>query len=106
MRGDDVVEPRTGQSRPTSFYALHADRNGTIWAGTEIGVSRLTSDLRTGAVLVARTYSMPPGTETAVGTIDEDMEGAIWFGTVAGLARIRDGKLKIYSTANGLTRTR
>ncbi|MGC2399827.1 MAG: two-component regulator propeller domain-containing protein, partial [Acidobacteriaceae bacterium] len=80
-----------------STRALLEDSNGDIWIGTDHGLSRLhgnafVQDAATAALAAEKVWS-----------IVEDNDGALWFGTRNhGLLRYSDGKIRWYTTAQGL----
>lgn len=72
--------------RSNRILALHVDRQGTLWVGTEDGgVTRM----KDGAF---RSFGVADGLPAqTVGAIQEDREGHIWVSTWGGLARF-DGE--------------
>jgi ligand-binding sensor domain-containing protein len=71
-----------------SFFALHQDRQGALWAGTTNGgVIRYDNGVFTA-------YTTRDGlASNSVHRIDEDAAGTVWFFTSEGLAQWRDGRL-------------
>jgi ligand-binding sensor domain-containing protein/signal transduction histidine kinase len=87
----------SSQGLPDSLVVtLWADRDGSIWAGTNRGLSRLEgnrfvrSDFEGGA------------NHDFVRCVLEDREGDLWVGTKSGLIRLRDDPFTVYSRAEGL----
>jgi ligand-binding sensor domain-containing protein/signal transduction histidine kinase len=80
-----------------STRALIEDSSGDIWIGTDHGLSHMHA----GAfVHDAATAALA---EEKVWSILEDRNGALWFGTRShGLFRYAEGRIKIYTTAEGL----
>ncbi len=77
--------------------SLCRDRDGSLWIGTEAGLSRLHQGR-------LDTLTAPDGLPGAVViALHEDREGGIWLGTYSGgLARLRDSAFTGYSRADGL----
>ena len=74
--------------------ALFQDREGTLWAGTEDGVTQLsagniTNFLASGQLPVPR-------------VLTADHNGAVWIGTHAGLVRRFNGEETLYRSRDGL----
>ena len=80
--------------------AVHIDRRGIVWAGTQNGLDAL--DPGTGHIRNYRTDNGLPG--NAVSCILEDEQGGIWLGTNNGIARLdaRTGEFRSFSRADGL----
>jgi signal transduction histidine kinase/ligand-binding sensor domain-containing protein len=74
--------------------ALWEDRDGNIWAGTNLGLSRLDGD-----------RFVTPHEEDSrniVRCLFEDREGNLWVGSNSGLTRYRDDILTVYGKSEGL----
>ncbi|MDQ3440477.1 MAG: response regulator, partial [Planctomycetota bacterium] len=78
--------------------ALHEGRDGALWVGTDKAVIRLENDRETFSLDRQRGL---PG--EVIFSILEDTAGALWIGTDAGLARFHEGRLTVFTTADGLT---
>jgi len=80
-----------------SVYAVHQNRDGTVWAGTlSAGLSRFKNGSFT-------TYNTANG--LASNTIDSILEasnGTMWFGTPDGLSVLSNGQWRIYTSRDGL----
>jgi len=76
--------------------ALHQDRRGVLWVGTQGGLSAWD-----GARW--KTYTSADGlSANVVRAIADDRQGNIWIGTEGGgLDRLKDGKFTVYRTTNG-----
>lgn len=76
--------------------ALHQDRSGRLWVGTDAGLARWDE-------LEWRWFDQASGlTGNEITAIADDAEGNLWFGTArAGLNRWRDGKFASFSGTNG-----
>ena len=78
-------------------WAIHEDRQGALWIGTDAGLNRLHDGHFT--ALTAR-EGLPPA---AVHAMREDSDGVLWVGTYGGLARVEDGRVaRVYTSADGL----
>jgi PAS domain S-box-containing protein len=77
--------------------SLCRDRDGSLWIGTEAGLSRLYQGR-------LETITAPDGLpDGVVIALHEDREGGIWLGTYSGgLARLRDSAFTGYARADGL----
>lgn len=81
--------------------AVHVDRRGVVWAGTQNGLDAL--DPATGNLRSYHSGDGMPG--NAVSCILEDEEGGIWLGTNAGISRldVSTGEFRNFTKADGLT---
>lgn len=92
-----AVPTRVDAAPPEAVRALLADREGSLWFGSDLGVARL----RDGQA------SAPLGrgglTDTRVLSLAQDREGSLWIGTYAGgLNQLKDVALLTYTSAHGL----
>ncbi len=71
-----------------SLYAIHEDRAGNLWMGTEDGGVIVERDGVFSSITSAQ--GLP---DDGVFRIDEDANGAIWIYTANGLAKWENGKL-------------
>lgn len=80
-----------------SVWALHTDRAGALWIGTEEGLFRLVGDS-----LVS--FGAESGLRSGfVVSIHEEEDGTLWFGTYArGLHRYRGRRFVPVTTGEGL----
>jgi ligand-binding sensor domain-containing protein/signal transduction histidine kinase len=80
-----------------SVYAVHENRDGTLWAGTlSGGVSRFKDGRFT-------TYTTANGlASNTVTSIVEGSDSTMWFGTPAGVSELSNGKWRAYMTLDGL----
>jgi diguanylate cyclase (GGDEF)-like protein/PAS domain S-box-containing protein len=87
-----------GISRDLYVHALHEDRDGNMWAGTEHGVFRIRGDKVT-------RYTVDDGLAmNQVFAIHEDRDRGMWFGTRGGgVSHLQQGRFKSYTTADGLS---
>ena len=74
--------------------ALWEDRDGNIWAGTNLGLARLDGDR----------FVTPQDADNRniVRCLFEDREGNLWVGSNNGLTRYRDDILTVYGKSEGL----
>jgi signal transduction histidine kinase/ligand-binding sensor domain-containing protein len=79
-------------------FALAEDRNGDLWVGTYGGgVFRFHDQKFT-------QYSKPQGLGSdKVTSILAARDGSVWIGTWAGVSHIRDGQIRNYAKADGLS---
>jgi ligand-binding sensor domain-containing protein/signal transduction histidine kinase len=80
-----------------SVFAVHRDRDGSVWAGTlSAGVSRLKNG-------VFRSYSTDDGLPSnAINSIVEASDGTIWLATPSGLCSFANGHWLTRNTQDGL----
>jgi ligand-binding sensor domain-containing protein/signal transduction histidine kinase len=80
-----------------SVYAVHENRDGTVWAGTlSGGVSRLKDGVFT-------TYTTADGlASNSVASIEEGPDGTMWFATRGGLSALSQGRWQTYTLRDGL----
>jgi signal transduction histidine kinase/ligand-binding sensor domain-containing protein/DNA-binding response OmpR family regulator len=78
--------------------ALHESRDGALWVGTDKAVIRLENERETFSL--DREHGLPG---EVIFSIFEDTAGALWIGTDAGLVRFHEGRLTVFTTADGLT---
>ncbi|HEV7589596.1 MAG TPA: diguanylate cyclase, partial [Longimicrobium sp.] len=75
--------------------SIHQDRGGTLWVGTQsAGLFRLQGG-----------RFVPGPAELAaqpVFRMTDDADGTLWVGTSRGLARLRAGRVTLFTTRNGL----
>ena len=78
--------------------ALHEARDGSLWIGMEYtgGLNRFRPNERWNS------FSKESGPVDQIRVIHEDRQGSLWVGTSVALRVLRDGKMRSYSTANGL----
>ena len=79
--------------------ALHVDRAGNLWIGTDGGGLLY---LKHGKFTALTTKDGLAG--DVVTSIYEDRQGALWIGTQLGLSQWRDGKFTKYTTEHGLSK--
>lgn len=80
-----------------SVTALRMDHRGSLWIGSPSGLYRMDPG---GFTRVPDSRRLP---NTFIMAVIETRDGSLWLGTRDGLAQMRpDGKLDIYSTAQGL----
>jgi ligand-binding sensor domain-containing protein/signal transduction histidine kinase len=80
-----------------SVYAVHENRDGTVWAGTlSGGVSRLKDGVFT-------TYTTADGlASNSIASIEEGQDGTMWFATRGGLSELSHDRLQTYTLHDGL----
>jgi signal transduction histidine kinase/ligand-binding sensor domain-containing protein/ActR/RegA family two-component response regulator len=89
-----------------SVFALHRDRGGGIWVGTQKGLNRFDPPAGTFTRYMADPNGSNSLSNDHVLCIHEDRKGHIWFGTYGGgLNRFNRDKQKwtCYSVKEGLT---
>jgi signal transduction histidine kinase/ligand-binding sensor domain-containing protein len=92
-----------GKDLPGSrIESLYADREGSLWIGTNHGLARIL--IAADQVKVERMPGSDPLATDSVLSILEDREGDIWAGTeAAGLHILRDSRFRILSASDGLS---
>jgi ligand-binding sensor domain-containing protein len=80
--------------------AVHVDRRGIVWAGTQNGLDAL--DPVTGSIRSFHADDGLPG--NAVSCILEDDDGGLWLGTNNGISRfdVSKGEFRSFTEADGL----
>jgi len=80
-----------------SAFAIHRDRDGSVWAGTvSAGVSRLKDG-------VFKSYSTADGLPSdAINSIVEASDGTVWLATPSGLCSFTNGHWLTRNTQDGL----
>jgi ligand-binding sensor domain-containing protein/signal transduction histidine kinase len=80
-----------------SVYAVHRNRDGTVWAGTLSGGA---SEYRNGHFT---TYTIANGmASNTVASIAESANGTTWFATPNGVSALSGGRWQVYRTGDGL----
>lgn len=77
--------------------ALHEDRQGGLWIGTEIGLDHFAQGRFQEFDVPGKSF------DRAVRAIMQDHSGALWFGSKMGLHNMENGRLTTYSTEDGLS---
>jgi ligand-binding sensor domain-containing protein/signal transduction histidine kinase len=77
--------------------AIHEDKKGTLWFGTQHGLQRFDSGNFT-------TYAVPSkdADENAILQIVEDQAGDLWFATGVGIKKFSGGKFESFKKRDGL----
>ena len=79
---------RSGGLAGNTVFALHEDADGSVWIGTDSGLSRLAK----GVVTTWRSFEALAGTQ--VFSIEEDDAGFLWLGNNQGVHRIAKARLE------------
>lgn len=80
------------------IFAIHQDRKGVLWAGTQGGLARW--DEHVWKVVFTTRDGLPANDVRALA---DDAEGNLWIGTGKGLGRLREGQFTSYrKQASGL----
>jgi ligand-binding sensor domain-containing protein/signal transduction histidine kinase len=88
------------QTSALVVYAIHRDKNGTMWFCTNYGVIEYRGGL-------SKRYTTDDGLPSRdAHTILEDREGSLWVGTYGGLARLSNGRFTSYTETDGLSSNR
>jgi len=81
---------------------VYADREGSLWVGTNRGLARIVID--NGKPSVELLPPTDPLAANAVVAFLEDREGDLWIGTeTAGLHILRDSRFRIVGASDGLS---
>ncbi|MBQ8673021.1 MAG: response regulator [Bacteroides sp.] len=94
-----------GQLTVNSVLALHVDKRGRLWAGTEGSGLHLYNREKNRFEEKSRDYNIPGD---LIGSIEEDCSGCLWLGTNNGLVKLNVGAdtnlftTRVYTTADGL----
>ncbi|MBL9139436.1 MAG: ATP-binding protein [Verrucomicrobiales bacterium] len=78
--------------------ALHVSRDGTLWIGTDRGLSRLAN----GGFQTFNHASDPIFRHDTVTAIEEGTDGTLWVGTLDGLLEFNAKATRRHTTAEGL----
>ncbi len=78
-------------------FALAEDANGDLWVGTWGGGA---FHYHNGSFTQ---YSKSQGLSDVVNNIVVALDGSVWFGTGAGVSRLKDGQVRTFTTADGLS---
>jgi signal transduction histidine kinase/ligand-binding sensor domain-containing protein len=81
-----------------TVQALVQTKSGFVWLGTEVGLIRF--DGNSFETFDKNSTPALPGND--VRCLTETRAGALWIGTSEGLARWQDGKIVVFTKANGL----
>ena len=86
----------TRDGLPDAFVrALWIDHDGNVWAGTNLGLARLSGDRWV-------TLNDDDSSRDLVRCLFEDREGDLWVGSNSGLTRFRDTMFVAYGKSEGL----
>ena len=86
----------TRDGLPDAFVrSLWIDHDGNVWAGTNLGLARLSGDRWV-------TLNDDDSSRDLVRCLFEDREGDLWVGSNSGLTRFRDTMFVAYGKSEGL----
>ncbi|MDB6109266.1 MAG: Histidine kinase [Pedosphaera sp.] len=103
--GGGLYQLQEGEFRPApgfpeavnrEIFAIHQDRSGQLWVGTQGGLARWDGQ----SWKVFATGDKPSG--NIVRALADDAEGNLWIGTYEGLDVLRDGKITSVVQQKGL----
>ncbi len=94
-----------GRDLPGSrIEAMYADREGSLWIGTNRGLARISKIGGAHGAMVQLMPATDPLASNAVVSLLEDREGDLWVGTeTAGLHILRDAHFRVIGTSEGLS---
>jgi GAF domain-containing protein/ligand-binding sensor domain-containing protein len=88
----DAADPNSLSS--DVVWAIHEDRQGTLWVGTALGLNALDPETEQ----FTRFFHDPDDpyslSDNDVGSIHEDSRGNLWFGTHSGLSQLESRALR------------
>ena len=87
--------PRQEGMRHDGLATLYEDREGNIWVGSDRGLCRVSPD-------PSVAHMRPEFDHTTVNAVAAAADGAVWVGTNNGLAKISNGRVRWYTTDDGL----
>jgi signal transduction histidine kinase/streptogramin lyase len=96
LEGAQSVPVFDGRPLIRVIYAIHADRDGSLWFGGQGGLVRL----KDGNTTVYTTRDGLAGDEVRI--IIEDGDGGIWIGAYGGLTHYKDGQFARWTEKDGL----
>src|SRR5215216_3130519 len=88
-RFSDWTTPVDGPA--ANITAIAEEKNGHLWYGTLDGLFDINDEAA---------ITLP---NTRISALLVDREGTLWIATAGGLARLRNGKLETFTSANGLS---
>jgi diguanylate cyclase (GGDEF)-like protein len=99
LQGSDWQRPDSpAELHAAPVTAMHLDRDGNLWVGSNAGLARFHGDARMELIPDVHPAAFPQVT-----AIHEDREHNLWLGSqLNGLARLWNGWTRRYSTAEGL----
>jgi len=83
--------------RSDNIYSLQFDNEGNLWAGSEVGVDKITFN-KAGVVMDVQHFGRNEGflgVETCHNSVKLDRNGHLWFGTLNGLSRHIPGRTEL-----------
>jgi len=97
LDGKPRFEKVEANLRSNNIYLLQFDREGNLWAGSELGVDQIQFN-DAGVVLKVQHFGLNEGflgVETCHNASLLDRQGNIWFGTLNGLTKHKPGTTKL-----------
>jgi ligand-binding sensor domain-containing protein/signal transduction histidine kinase len=80
-----------------SVYAVHENRDGTVWAGT---LNSGLAGLQNSGIQI---YTVKNGLRSnSISSVLEGLDGTMWVGTPNGLSALSNGQWRAYTTREGL----
>jgi signal transduction histidine kinase/ligand-binding sensor domain-containing protein len=99
VEGKQVVRVPAADDGRTNWtvLALHEDRSGTLWIGSDSGLSERCGDQ------FVRFTTLNGLLHNTILSIIDAPDGSLWIGSMGGLQRLKDGKpLEAFSKKQGL----
>jgi signal transduction histidine kinase/ligand-binding sensor domain-containing protein len=87
---------QAGFSAKAEFSVIAQDRDGNLWFGTNLGLSRYAGGE---ATVLTKADGLP---DDYIVALLQARDGSIWVGTRGGLASIAGGKITAFTAADGL----
>ena len=89
--------PEAGFSAQTEVSVIAQDKDGALWFGTSLGLSRYSGG---SATVFTNDHGLP---DNYIIALLHGRDGTLWIGTRRGLAAMANGQITSYTTSDGLS---